>query len=64
MKLTNIFFFCPREGSKAHLEALCKRFKQPHSAPNKAVLIARLKEFSQHKEKWQRYVGRLLNFQA
>jgi hypothetical protein len=45
----------PSEGSKAHLEALCKRFKQPHTAPNKAALVARLKEFSQHKEKWERY---------
>ena len=52
MELTNAS--CPREGSKAHLEALCKQFKQPHSALNKAALIARLTVFSQDKEKWDR----------
>ena len=40
----------------AHLEVLCKQFKLPHSALNKAVLIKCLTKFSQQKEKWPGYV--------
>lgn len=43
-------------GNKAHLEALCKRFKLPHSGANKAVLVKRLTDFSQKRDKWERSV--------
>lgn len=43
-------------GNKAHLEALCKHFKLPHSSANKAILVECLTDFSQKREEWERSV--------